>query len=135
MKQTIITSNKPQVMIYLASPFSHPQLEVQHGRYEQVLEATAFLIRNHYVVYSPIVHNYHIASKFNLPGDFDFWKAYDLEMINRSDQVYVLTLDGWISSVGVQSEIKYAITVNKPVFLMSQVHFEVKDYEANDSHK
>jgi len=45
-------SSKP--LIYLASPYSHPDPSVRQERYEAACKATAAMMRQGYHVYSPI---------------------------------------------------------------------------------
>lgn len=106
-------------MIYLASPYTHPDpLEMQY-RFHQVCNACAYLMSLGKVVYSPIAHNHYLAQNFSLPHDWNFWQNFDCHMIDRADEVWVFTIDGWHKSVGVQAEIIYAINAGKPV-----VYFE-----------
>lgn len=95
-------------MIYLASPYSHPDPDVRTHRWSQVLDATAELMRQGLTVYSPIVHSHHVALFHDLPGDWAFWRDHCLGMLRRADQLLVLTLDGWTDSTGVLAEIHAA---------------------------
>jgi hypothetical protein len=50
-----------------------------------------------------------------LPTDWEFWQRYNIEHLQRCDEVAVLTLDGWRESIGVQTEIRIASELGKPV--------------------
>lgn len=105
-------------MIYLASPYHHADpLEMEY-RFHSVCAATVHLMNQGRIVYSPIAHNHYLAQNFSLPRDWSFWQTYDLAMIDRADEVWVLQLDGWHVSVGVNAEITYAIKCDKPVIYL-----------------
>lgn len=95
-------------MIYLASPYSHPDPQVMHKRFKAVEAVTAELLRRGRFVYSPIVHCHALAQEYTLPTDFQFWKEYNLDFISRCRYFYVLTIDGWQESKGVTGELKAA---------------------------
>lgn len=99
-------------MIYLASPYSHEDPAIKQERYMKVMEATARLLQTGHFIYSPIVHCHAMAVEYDLPTGFDFWKNYDFDMIESSEQLYVLCLDGWDRSIGVLAEIEFARSWN-----------------------
>ena len=101
-------------MIYLASPYSHPNSDVREHRYRKACRATVSLLRSGHVVYSPIVHS-HPLVKHGLPTDWAFWQQTDRELLRRCDEVIVLTLVGWRESIGVAAEIALARELGKPV--------------------
>lgn len=102
-------------MIYIASPYSHPDPNIRRERYERVLEFTAKCINDGMVVYSPIVHNHNIAVHYGVPCGWDFWHRFDREMIQASEALLVFCDAGWTESIGVQEEIKIAQELGKPV--------------------
>lgn len=95
-------------MIYIASPYSDPDPAVMQSRYEAVRSFAAERLKMKEHVYSPIVHCHLLALHHDLPKDFQFWMDYNLHMIDCSEALYVLMLDGWKTSKGVTAEIKYA---------------------------
>ncbi len=101
-------------MIYLASPYSHPEPAVRQWRYEAACQATAELLRRGHVVVSPIVHS-HALVRFGLPGDWEFWQRCDAALLCRCQRLFVLTLEGWRESRGVQAEIDLAIDLDLPI--------------------
>lgn len=102
-------------MIYLCSPYAHPDpLEMEY-RFHKVCEATAHLMNQGHVIYSPIAHNHYLAKQFNLPRTWDYWAKFDLPLLERADEVWILQLDGWQKSKGVMAEIAHAIYHGKPV--------------------
>ena len=102
-------------MIYLASPYSHPDPNLREQRFEGACYAAAELLREGYHVFSPIAHT-HLIAKFGLPTNWSFWERYCREQIVRCDEIVVLKLDGWESSVGVQAEIQIAKEQEKQIY-------------------
>jgi nucleoside 2-deoxyribosyltransferase len=101
-------------MIYLASPYSHPDPAVREQRFRAACRAAVALLRAVQVVFSPITHSHPLA-QHGLPGNWQFWERYDRAFLERCDEVVVLMLDGWGESVGVQAEIRIAWELGKPV--------------------
>lgn len=119
----------PRPLIYLASPYTHPCQLVQALRWRQVEEATAYLLKEGHLIYSPIVHCHSLAQQYQMPGDFNFWKDYCLDMLTRADELWVLQLDGWDRSHGVLAEIDYARINKKPIRYVTQ---DLLDITYND---
>ena len=105
-------------MIYLASPYTHPDSGVRQQRFEAACRAAAALIRQGKTVFSPVAHSHPIC-RFGLPGDWGFWERHDLEHLAVCDEVVVLKLDGWRESVGVQAEVAQAWALGKPVTFLA----------------
>jgi len=101
-------------MIYLASPYSHPNPAIREQRFQAACRAAARLMRAGNLVFSPIAHGHSIAAH-GLPTDWRFWERFDREQLARCDEVVVLTMDGWRESAGVQAEIRIAGELSKPV--------------------
>lgn len=106
-------------MIYLASPYAHPDPAVMQQRYEAVSECAAVLMQDGKCIYSPITHNHPIAIKYSLPRDWNFWRKIDYGMLRHASAVYVLKLEGWELSVGVLAEVNEAHLLNIPVIYLN----------------
>lgn len=101
-------------MIYLASPYTHPDPRVREARFDAACLATAALVRAGQIVFSPIVHG-HPLVRFDLPIEWEYWERFDREHLRRCDEVAVLMIDGWRESRGVQAEIDLAIEMDLPI--------------------
>jgi len=101
-------------VIYLASPYTHASEAVMKWRHEQVVRATAEYIREGLLIFSPIVHSQPLE-KYNLGFRWDEWRNWDLHMLDLASELWVLCLDGWKESQGVQAEIRHARSKDKPV--------------------
>lgn len=96
-------------MIYVASPYSHSNPIVEDHRFTMAEEYVAACFRQRLAVFSPIYYCHQIARKFKFPGDANFWKSFNNNMLRRADQIHVLQLIGWRESRGVQYELQMAI--------------------------
>ena len=104
-------------MIYLASPYSHPCPVVREARFKSVCRQAAGMLRCGIPVFSPIAHSHAIAAH-DLPLDWTFWQQFDRPFLEICSEMWVLTLDGWQESRGVQAEIALARELEKPVVLV-----------------
>jgi hypothetical protein len=101
-------------MIYLASPYSHPDPPIREARFNAACRATAELVLAGRAVFSPIVHG-HPLVRFGLPTDWSFWQRFDEEHLRLCDEVLVLQIDGWRESVGVRAEVEFAAALGNRV--------------------
>lgn len=113
-------------LIYLASPYSHPDPRIREARYRAAMHVVAESMNDakpdhaleptfEFVVYSPVVHNHPISLMYHLPAQWAFWRAVDFPVLERCDRVLVLKIDGWGRSVGVFAEVSHAFALGKPV--------------------
>lgn len=93
-------------MIYLASPFSHPDKDVEHRRFVYAKAATRALLAKGHHVLSPIAYCYQFRDE--LPDSSAAWRPFNFEMIDGCSELWVLMIDGWEQSAGVAEEIEYA---------------------------
>ena len=94
---------------YVASPYSSPDPHTREMRYTYAAKYTAERIAAGECVYSPIVHNHHLAKTFSLRGDFEFWRNFDLSMLACAYELRILRIDGWGKSVGIAEERQFAV--------------------------
>jgi hypothetical protein len=95
-------------LVYLASPYSHPDTSVREVRFQEVCRAAAHLMKAGLHVFSPIAHTHPISLAGKLPGDWEYWKAYDETVLASCFALAVLKLDGWDQSKGIQGEVDIA---------------------------
>lgn len=103
-------------MIYLASPYSHRDPAMRHRRYQDALIFTARAIQAGHHVISPIVHNHTMIVQTQCNTSWEQWQHYDLDLLGRCVQLWVLRLKGWEQSVGVQAEIQFASNMLMPIY-------------------
>lgn len=99
---------KPDGIIYLASPYSHPDPAVVEARVAAVTRLTAQLTLACYTVFSPIVHSHPLTQFAALPCDWAYWQRHDEYFVRASSELWVALISGWQESVGVRAEIELA---------------------------
>jgi Domain of unknown function (DUF1937). len=112
-------------LIYLASPYlyrghmegitEYDRERIQEQRYQDALDATAYLMNMGYAVYSPIVSTHPVAVKHKLPLGSEYWIKFDEIILRRCTEICVLTIDGWKESPGVQREIRIAMEIGMTI--------------------
>lgn len=110
-------------MIYVASPYSHPSAVIRHERCEIAESFAAFWVQRGKEIYCPIASWHHIAVRHNMPKDFSFWQRLDTKFLRLASELWVLMIDGWEDSVGVQWEINMARQLMIPIRYFSEDHF------------
>lgn len=100
-------------LIYLASPYSAKQETVVERRVVQTQDAAARLLKAGHIVISPILHSHPMAGLVSF--DHAQWLDVDKQLIDRSDEVWVLCLDGYAKSEGVKIEVDHAQATGKAV--------------------
>ena len=116
-------------LIYLAVPYTHKDKNVILDRVRRLNTVAFKILASGKHVFSPVTHCHPLAEIGDLPKDWEFWKAYDTVMLSRCDRVWVLMLEGWKESTGVNAEIKIAEELGKPVEYIDEsiVPFNVGD--------
>jgi len=111
-------------LIYLASPYSHPDATVRYARYRMTAVAAAYLMQAGHNVFSPICHTHPIAELGCLSDrDASFWLERDKQILAFCDEVRVLKLEGWENSKGIAHELAWAKEMGKPCTLMEPVQY------------
>lgn len=65
---------------------------------------------------SPMINGYAIIPYLsNKSATWLEWGRYCTDLINVSDELWVLTIPKWEESLGVGKEIEYATKLNKPI--------------------
>lgn len=113
-------------LIYLAVPYSGSHYQ-RHLRFVEANKAAGMLMQQGHHVFSPISHTHPIKEVCGLDGDFTFWREYDERMILLCSMLAVLPIPGWTCSIGVQSEIKFALENKKLVRYIDTYDYRLRD--------
>lgn len=111
-------SNK---LVYLATPYNHPDPFVREERFTLACFAAATLMRNGVHLFCPIAHTHPIALQGNLPCGWDYWREYDRLMLDACAELWVVQMSGWRESQGISGEIAIATIQNKPIYFLHPV--------------
>ena len=112
-------------LIYLACPYSDADPLVEDARYQLVTKvAAALIVKTACEVFSPVTHSHHIsrtAARYAIERaedpwvpTYDFWLTFDYHMLDIADWLYVLKLEGWEKSKGIEAEV-LRFSLYKPV--------------------
>lgn len=107
-------------MIYLAVPYTHSDPNVIEERFQRVTKVAGKLLGNGEVVFSPITHCHEITKLHNLPTNWEWWMKIDREYLSKCKVLYILTLDGWENSKGVNAEINLAKEFGLDILLIDE---------------
>jgi len=117
-------------LIYLACPYSHDDPKTMQFRFIWANRAAYYLMRQGYVVFSPLSHSVPIEKEVAAQGQkntWSFWKMQDFPMIRVCDEFWIFMLDGWEESEGIQDELEsVALPRRMPVKYLSFT--EVNDW-------
>ena len=92
--------------IYLASPYTHENHKVMKERVEAVTDATMALLKRGLFVFSPVVATAQLESRGEPK---EGWYRYCLWLLGHFEKLWVLKLDGWDESRGIQLELAFAM--------------------------
>lgn len=102
-------------LIYLATPYSHPDKAVMERRFNEAAAIAAKLMGDGHFVFCPITHTHPIAVHGELPRGWDFWERYDRIMLTACTKVIVAKMDGWGQSKGIAGELRIAAELGLPI--------------------
>jgi len=63
----------------------------------------------------PMIHGYALLKYMETDPTWEHWGKYCKNLIDVSDESWVLMYDGWKTSTGVTDEIALSVTFEKPV--------------------
>ncbi len=99
---------KKHKLIYLASPYTAKSKKLMHERFKEISKVGAKLVMKGHILFCPISQSVALAKYGNLKTNWAFWKTFDLTVLSKCDELWVVKMPGWKESVGVQAEIQYA---------------------------
>ncbi len=105
-------------LIYLATPYSHHDPDVQQQRFVAACQVAGDLMNRGRLVFSPIAQSHPVACECGLPGTWEFWERYDRAILRACDRLVVVKMPGWEQSRGIAAEIRIMRELGKPVEFM-----------------
>ena len=110
-------------LIYLAAPLGHSDPSIRQERFDSVNRYCGYLIRRHELVFSPLSFGALLEEE---AISNSAWYALGLQMLSRCDELRILALDGWESSIGVTLETRYARQLRIPVSVADPSTYEAQ---------
>jgi len=108
-------------LVYLSVPYTDPDPAVMEARFMAATRTAGKLLREGFIVFSPITHGHPIAKHYGAIRDWETSKELCYTYLALTYKLVVLKLAGWDKSVGVRAEINHA-EYNK-------LEIEYMDYE------
>ena len=102
-------------LVYLACPYTHEDPKITQLRYAVSVHIAGHLFKQGIMVFAASMHNAFLGTMTGLGDQFSTWQPFNHAMIERADKLMVVTMEGWELSKGVQDQIQYAKSLNKPV--------------------
>jgi hypothetical protein len=112
-------------MIYLAAPYTHPDASVVEQRIAMFATIDAKLCADGLFTVSPLSKHW-IRNYTFIPLTWSFWKDYSKKLMEKCDALYVIMLDGWETSEGVQAEIELAKQLSLEIKYLDYQDFFIK---------
>lgn len=106
--ERFLGDSRVKPLVYVASPYSHPDSQVRQDRYREVSHVAAGLVAGGEIAVSPITYGHTLLDFHDMPGDWEFWQAFCISLLAKCQKMLVVKMDGWQESRGVQAEIAYA---------------------------
>jgi hypothetical protein len=102
-------------LIYVGSPYSHKDKEIQTKRHYMVSNYVADLNASGQLAFSPITYGLSLIEFEDMPSDWGFWSSFCISFLNKCDALHVLKFEGWDTSEGLSQEISYAESCGMPI--------------------
>lgn len=103
-------------MIFVSSPYSTPDREIRKTRYLLARDFVHHIMQTmQCIAFSPIVYGHSFSENYQVPTDAQWWLAFNMNMLRRSESMFELKLNGWKESKGMQIERNIARMLNIPV--------------------
>lgn len=103
-------------LLYIATSYSHPEPAKRAARAALASQCAGWFMAAGYSVYSPLSMGHAITGECpDLKTDFATFREPCLRMLEMSDALVVLLLDGMRESVGVAAEIDHARKLGIPL--------------------
>ena len=103
---------------YIGTPYSKWKYGLESA-FQEAARVAAWLASRGVNVFCPIAHSHPLAICGRLDAkDHEFWLKLDHPFMAAAMGLVVVQMDGWQDSVGLQTEIEYFETADKPIFYM-----------------
>ncbi|HBT77230.1 MAG TPA: hypothetical protein DEB39_09980 [Planctomycetaceae bacterium] len=112
------------MLLYLSTPFTHPDPSVRLDRYQKSCRVQARLIEAGIACFNPLAHSVPAVELGGLTATHAQFMALDLSILRRCDELLVVGLDGWTESVGVRAEMFEALALGLPVTQIEEADIE-----------
>lgn len=102
-------------MIYIAAPYSHQNPLIRAERSRKAGKAMWELARAGVPAIAPTFYGHEFEGKFRAELPYEFWLVWSRGILVKCSEVYVLPLEGWRESLGLESELTLAASLWLPI--------------------
>ena len=97
-------------VIYMASPYNDEDPKVVEMRYESVSMIAGKLMLKHKIAPILPISSFHSVVKHSDISalGWDYWAQIDTALLSKADELWVIMIDGWVESTGVNAEVDIA---------------------------
>ena len=108
-------------MIFISAPYSDPDCRIKEQRAEATAKTCAILMNKGFLVCCPLLQGLAVIEKsgMHLPDDYDYWQHFCNDFVRACSEMWVLTINGYHTSKGVEGEVMAAHELGIPVNLFS----------------
>lgn len=110
-------------IIFISSPYSHPDDAIRNENYVKVCKYVADLTSKGHIAISPIVYGHTLLNFKEMPSDWDFWQNFCISLLDKCDEMIIYKMEGWGRSRGIAKEIEYAKSKNIPINFVEYKEF------------
>lgn len=119
------------MILYLSAPYTDPDQTRMARRAELIAHASALLMEEGHVVFSPVTHGAGVAPYLSGEKSHAWWMAqcrglFDVLVSRRDFAVWVLPLPGWQQSRGVTMELSWAQAGGYPFVIDTELYSRVR---------
>lgn len=114
-------------LTYLSCPYNDPNLVVKQQRIVDFCRADAMLSSLGKFTVSPMLKLL-VVEHENLPDTYEYWSEYCQALLKKCDEMIVVTIAGWDTSVGVMEEMKLAKRLGIPIRYLNLSLGWISDY-------
>jgi hypothetical protein len=113
------------MLIYLASPYTHPNKNIEDRRAKAITIIAGKLICNGHHIFCPVAHCHKMNRYCNLGGKFEYWREFDEKMISVCNELWIATLQDWDKSVGIKAEVEMTTARSMPLRYVDPITLEI----------
>lgn len=107
------------MLVYLASPYSHPSEHIREQRAHAVVKLGAELFNKGLALFIPIAQSHLMHVIGMIPStDWENWWNNDVQNLKGCDELWIAAIDGWDKSKGVRGEMIVARELGLPIKLV-----------------
>ena len=117
-------------MIYIASPYTSDYPMIRNARFISAKNYTMFCMNKGETVFSPIVYGHafmDLAEDEKTFMQFTSWVDFNEHMLIHSDEMRILTLQGWEESAGIAYEKELCLAHGIPIKLVDYKYSFLRD--------